>query len=147
MYIPFTSALPLILGLLFLAYCIYRAVIAYRNRPPIRSENIIYQEWTASGFSETNLLTRMDCIRLIVTQNSLIVTTWGPFLLFSAFYDLEHVIPLASLESIEVKKVMFHKYLRLTFRGDDGFISKICLAPNDPAAFLKAVGQRERAIG
>lgn len=132
---------------LTLSYMIYRWRAAEKKKPPLPKSGIIYQEWFASGFSEATLLTRLgsakNCLRLIVTAEHLVITAWFPFVLFSAFYDLEHVIPLGSLRPVERKRVFGHKYLRLTYTDAPGRTHTIALESKHPEAFLAALGQAD----
>ncbi len=63
-----------------------------------RKEEIVYQEFFASGASRKNILTKLggarNCLRLLVTRDFLWVTSWFPFSIIAPVYDLEHIVPL-----------------------------------------------------
>ena len=128
---------------LFFVYLLYRFVLARKNKPTIAKADIVYQEWFASGHSEANILTKMgranNCLRLIITAEYLIVTSWFPFSLFSAFYDLEHIIPLKAIMQVEQKRTFGTKYLLLTYQ--EGQSHKIGLTPKNWEGFLQAIGR------
>lgn len=66
--------------------------------PMFRKEEIVYQEFFASGASRKNILTKLggarNCLRLLVTRDFLWVTSWFPFSIIAPVYDLEHIVPL-----------------------------------------------------
>src|SRR5215470_19075798 len=98
----------LLLSALLLGYGIYKYALAVRNRRLVNVPEAVYQEWFASGYSRKNILTRVggarNVLRLVVTRDVLWVTSWFPFSLITPLYDLEHVIPLDQITSVEVKK-------------------------------------------
>lgn len=128
-----------------LVYLLYRLVLARRSKPAIAEADIVYQEWFASGHSEANLLTILggarNCIRLIVTAEYLIVTSWFPFSLFSTVYDMEHVITLKAISSVEQKRTFGVDFLLLVYQDNQGRSHKIGLIPKDQQDFLEAIGQ------
>ena len=130
----------------FLVYLIYRFVQAQKNKPHIAKTDIVYQEWFASGHSEANTLMKLggasNCVRLIATANVLVVTSWFPFSLFSAFYDMEHVIPLTSISRVEQRRSFGMGFLLLVYQDNQGRTRKIGLMPRDQKRFLEAIGQR-----
>ena len=93
---------------LYLPFVMSRRKAIRGKRPAFSDADILYQEWTASGNSQANLSTRLggarNGLRLVVTSDYLIITSWFPFSLFTAFYDLEHVIPMAALSPVSEKR-------------------------------------------
>src|SRR5437899_2356685 len=98
-------------GVIFLAYLVFVYLKGRSLRPVLSPEAILFQERFASGHSLKNLLTRFggasNCLRLVVTQDLVWVTSWFPFSLLAAFYDLEHVIPRNNIESVETTSVLW----------------------------------------
>ncbi len=128
-----------------MAYLLYRLVLARKNKPAINKANIVYEEWFASGHSEANLLTMhgggRNCIRLIVTADYLIVTSWFPFSLFSTVYDMEHVIPIKAISSLEQKRTFGVDFLLLVYQDSQGRSHRIGMRPEHQQSFLEAIGQ------
>jgi hypothetical protein len=128
---------------LFLGYIIRRYVIVARLRPKISKEEIAYEEWFASGASLKNILTKLggarNCLRLVVTGDLLWVTSWFPFSVIAVAYDLEHVISLRSITSVEPIRAFGIDYLLLLYTDDSGRSHRLRLAPKDGEQFLKAL--------
>ena len=139
------SYLWLIYGaeIIFLLYLVYQYMLAQKNKPVIPRADIVYQEWFASGHSEANFLTKFggarNCLRLLVTTQCLVVTSWFPFSLFSAFYDLEHVVPLATISRVEQKQTLGMKYLLVVYQDSQGKAHRIGLMPRNQHRFLEAI--------
>jgi hypothetical protein len=131
------------------AYIIYKYVLAVQNRPRIQKADVLYQEWFASGCSMRNILTRLgganNCLRLVVTRDMLWVTSWFPFSIFTALYDMEHVIPLDRITEVEPKRGSLRRGIRLTYAGANGAPHSLHLAPKDEEGFLRAMGNNRRA--
>lgn len=136
---PFT-----LLGLL-LAYMVVRAAIAHRKAAVVRAQQTLYEEWTASGCSERNLITKIGgargCLRLVVTERHLWVTSWPwtPFVLLAVVYDMEHVIPLPSIRRAEVGRRFGRLALWLDFERADGESRSIAIVPKQPRRFAAAL--------
>ena len=135
--------LRLVPAIIFGAYIIQRYVSALINQPKFTKQDVVYQEYFAAGGSLKNILTKMgsasNCLRLVVTHDLLWVTSWFPFSIFAAVYDMEHVIPLRSIQSIEGKKTMGVQSLVLTYADDRGTGHSLRLGPKNTAAFLDAL--------
>src|SRR2546422_10074370 len=131
------------LFVLMCAYIIYKYFLAVRNRPRIQKNDILYQEWFASGWSTKNILTQLgggkNCTRLVITKDLLWVTSWFPFSLFAAAYDLEHVIPLDWITEIEQKRSFMWKGIRLTYVDANGAAHSLKLVPRNEESFLRAI--------
>lgn len=112
--------------------------------PIIAASDIIYQEWFASGHSQKNLLTRFggarNCLRLVVTRDVLWITSWFPFSMIAAFYDLEHVIPRDRILSIRRTGVFLFPAIEVTFITSDGEKRGLKLWPWRRNAFLRSLG-------
>ena len=134
----------LLTGLL-LGYGIYKYVLALGNRRLVNVNEAVYQEWFASGYSMKNIFTRLGSargvLRLVVTKDVLWVTSWFPFSMFAAFYDLEHVIPLECITSANVKEGIITRGVQVSYADPDGKIHSLKLVPKDEAGFLKALGK------
>lgn len=112
--------------------------------PNSESSGIIYQEWFASGHSRKNIITMFGgarhCLRLVVTKDELRVTSWFPFSLFTAFYDLEHVVRRDQILSIRRSSAFLRSSIRVTFLDADRVEHQLNLCPWRQAEFLQSLG-------
>jgi hypothetical protein len=117
--------------------------------PSIQPSDIIYQEWFASGHSRKNILTRLggarNCLRLVVTKDLLWVTSWFPFSLFAALYDLEHVVPRAQILSVRRSRTFLMPSVLLSFRDVEGAEHTLRLYPCRRNKFLRSLGGETQA--
>jgi hypothetical protein len=131
------------LFILMCAYIIYKYVLAVKNRPRIQKNDILYQEWFASGCSTKNILTQLcggnNCVRLVITKDLLWVTSWFPFSLLAPTYDLEHVIPLDWITEVEHERGFLLKGIRLTYVDAYGAAHSLKLVPKNEEGFLRAM--------
>ena len=138
-------------AIVFLGYIIQRNIVAFRTRPRIAKEDIVYQEFFASGASQKNLLTKIgggrNCIRLVVTRDLLWVTSWFPFSLIVPVYDGVHVIPLPRISSVLPARFFGFDSLLLSYNDDSGRTHTLRLIPKHPKRFLAAIGQRSNSNG
>jgi len=137
--------LPFIVFFGALAWRVAVWFMSWIRRPRFRKEDILFQEWFASGSSRKNFLTSMggasNCVRLVVTADHLWVTLWFPFALLAAPCDLDHLISRASLVSVERKQTRWGgEYFVVVFRLPSGSTRELRLAPKKPAAFAAALG-------
>lgn len=138
------------LGILSAALCVgyllARHVAARRSYPALAKAEIVYQEWFASGASQKNALTQIggarNCLRLVVTDDLLWITSWFPFVLFAAAYDLEHIVPRERIASVELGRSFGIERLRLTYTDASGASHGVDLIPRDRARFLAALGRQ-----
>ena len=112
--------------------------------PPVKPADIIYQEWFASGYSRKNIFTRLggaqNCLRLVVTKDLLWVTSWFPFSLLAALYDLEHVVPRNQILSVNPSRWFLIPSVLLVFRDAHGSQHTLSLYPWGQAKFLRSLG-------
>lgn len=125
------------------AYVIYRYFRAWHAGPVIRANEIVFQEWFASGNSEANIITKMgggrNCVRLVVTHDRLWVTSWFPFSLLSNLYDMEHLIPLQGIVRVERTRFLWYKGFLLTYVDANGRSHVLRLFPKQEEKFLGAL--------
>ena len=130
-------------SLVFLGYIIERNVAARRMRPHLAKDEIIYQENFASGCSQKNFLTKIggasNCLRLIVTRDLLWITSWFPFSLLGPIYDLEHVIPLRRINSVQPTRVFSVDCLLLSFTDETGVSHSVKISPKNRERFVRAL--------
>jgi hypothetical protein len=87
----------------------------------IDKSNLIYVEWTASGSSHLNLLTELGgargCLKIQLTKDYLLISTWFPFSLIAPLFDGVQIIPTENILSIKKDRGFLgrDKYL-LTFK-------------------------------
>ena len=127
-------------------YIIKRYVIALRSKPVIAKSDIIYQETFASGATQKNMLTKIggarNCLRLVVTRDLLWVTSWFPFTILAAVWDLVHVIPLSSISSVQSERFFGSETLLLSYTDSSGAVHSLRLLPKHPERFLSAIRQK-----
>lgn len=136
---------------LLVAYILRRYVAALIHKPKFTKQDVVYQEYFASGGSLRNVLTKMGgangCLRLVVTHDILWVTSWFPFSLFAVVYDLEHIVPLQSIRSIEGKTTMGIQSLQLTYVDGGGKSHALRIKPKNTQAFLDALEKSSDRAG
>ncbi len=125
-------------------YAAYRYVAARRDGPAIDAGDAVYRESFASGRSERNRLMKYfgganNCLRLIVTPRYLRVTAWFPFSLITPMWDLEHVIPISSIVSVEQQRTAWVSSLLVRYRDANGEDRALRLVPKRTQAFLDAL--------
>jgi hypothetical protein len=134
------SLLP---SLIFFGYIIRRYVAALRTRPNIAKQDIVYQERTASGVSQKNALTKLGgargCLRLVVTRDLLWITSWFPFSVLAAAYDLVHVIPLRRISLVQPAQFFGSDTLLLSYTDSLGKSHTLRLIPKNQERFLSAI--------
>jgi hypothetical protein len=132
---------------LMCAYIVYKYFQAVQNRPRIQKNDILYQEWFASGCSTKNILTQFgggnNCVRLVITKDLLWVTSWFPFSLLAPAYDMEHVIPLGWITEVESKRDSMRRGIRLTYADANGATRSLKLVPRNEEGFLRAIGDSQ----
>ncbi|MEA3212249.1 MAG: hypothetical protein QOE70_5306 [Chthoniobacter sp.] len=135
--------LSLLPAVVFFGYIIQRHVVTFRTRPNIAKEDIVYQEYFASGASQKNVLTKLggarNCLRLVVTRDLLWVTSWFPFSLIAPIYDGVHVIPLPAISFIESARFFGSDSLLLSYNDSSGRSHTLRLIPKNRERFLAAI--------
>ena len=130
-------------SVVFLGYIIQRYVVALRTRPNITKQDIVYQERFASGASQKNFLTKLgggrNCVRLVVTRDVLWVTSWFPFSILAATYDMVHVISLRSISSLQPARFFGSVSLLLSYTDNHGRSHSLRLIPTNRERFLSAI--------
>jgi hypothetical protein len=128
---------------IFIGYIVRRYVAALHTQPKITKEDIVYQERFASGASQKNILTKIggarNCLRLVVTRDLLWVTSWFPFTVLAAAYDLVHVIPLRSIIAVRPERYFGTDTLLLSYTDGSGRSHSLRLAPKNAERFLRAI--------
>ena len=127
-----------------LCFFAWRFVRAMQARPRFDRQDIIFQEWFASGYSQKTLVTKIggarNCLRLVVTRSFLSVTAWFPLSLIASFYDVEHVIPLSSITSVKRDSFMGRLTFLVTFTTESGAPCTLRLIPKQAEAFAQSLG-------
>jgi hypothetical protein len=136
-------------AIVFFGYIVRRNIVAFRARPRIAKEDIVYQEFFASGASQKNVLTKLgggrNCVRLVVTRDLLWVTSWFPFSLIAPIYDGVHVIPLPSISSVQPSRFAGSDSILLSYTDESGRSHTLRLIPKHQERFLAAIGQRSHS--
>ena len=148
---PIEERIPVILGFVVIAYAVWRSIRSFLRRPRFRSDEIVFQEWFASGASLKNFVTELGgasgCLRLVITKDFLWVTTWFPFSLIAWFYDLEHLVPLPSITSVKGDRFFGRPFYVVTFTMENGKARSLRLGPKQPDAFCQSLGACAESIG
>ena len=136
--------LDIVASVAFFGFLAWRFIRARWMRPRFERTDVLYQEWFASGASQNNILTKIlgarNCLRLVVTRSFLLVTSWFPFSLVTAFYDLEHLIPLDSIASVRRSSFYSFGSFLLTYRDTKGIERSVMLRPKHPDEFIRSLG-------
>ncbi len=144
------------LGPAILALILLMAARAYaagrRRRPKIRQDEIVFQEHYATGASQRNFITKYcgarNCLSLVVTKDLLWITSSFPAAAFTALFDLEAVIPLRSIMSVQAKRFLGATYLLITYTDSHGVRRGVKLSSKNREAFLGALGRTvDRPVG
>lgn len=90
----------------------------------VNKSDPLYIEHFASGHSHLNLFTKFgnaqNCLRIILTKEYLVISSWFPFSLLIPFFDCVHIIPVSNLVSIKSKKRFLGGYeYQVSFKDDD----------------------------
>ena len=128
---------------LLLGYMLQRYLLGLATRPEFNKQDVVYQEYFASGSSYKNFLTKLgganNCLRLVVTNKVLWITSWFPFSLLAALYDLEHVVPLNKIVSLETSSSFGKQGFLLTFSNQQGNTRVLRLRPKRMEEFVQAL--------
>ena len=126
-----------------LIYVVRRWCRAFRNRPPLRDDQIRYEEWFASGQSLSHPIGALGisrgCVHLIVTEEWIWVTSWFPFILLAPLCDMEHVIPIQRLEYMRDGGMAVAEGLELAYRDEKDRQHRLFLQPRSTPRFAHAV--------
>lgn len=140
-----------VIPIAFLCYLLLRAFLAYQNRPRIQKEDIVYQEWFASGHSQANAATRIlgvwNGVRLVLTPELLWVTSWFPVTLFSTVLDMEHTAHLGAILSMTPAREFGLTMISLEYRDSLGRRRQFAVRPKNPKAFMDAVKSQAGLAG
>jgi hypothetical protein len=127
----------------FLGYIVWKYIGAKQHYPQYQKSDVVYQEWFASGASQKNILTKLggarNCLRLIVTNEFLLVTSWPLLTIFAAVYDLFHIIPIHSINEIVRSRYFGIDTLLLTYTDDSGNSHTLRLLPKYIDKFLQSM--------
>ncbi len=130
-------------AILLLGYMLQRYLLGLATRPKFGKQDVIHQEYFASGSSQRNIFTKLGgangCLRLVVTRDVLWVTSWFPFSLFAALYDLEHVIPRDKIVALETSSSFGKQGFLLTFTDGRGDRRTLRLQPKNMEGFVQAL--------
>ncbi|MEP6667919.1 MAG: hypothetical protein ABJF10_02135 [Chthoniobacter sp.] len=136
-------ALSLLFPAAILGYLLWLYFAARRIRPKIPAADILYRESFASGASQKNWLTQIgganNCLRLIVTKDLLVTTSWFPFSLLTPIYDLEHAIPIRGIVSLDDFQSFGRAGLRLVFVDGQGARHALHLFPKSRDTLRQAL--------
>jgi hypothetical protein len=100
---------------------------------------LIWDESFAHGYSLKSFRTRhtrvMNCLKLMLTSDTLYVRPAGIFEWWGADCDLVHQIPLASIDRIEIRPALLNPWLRISFSMGDGSCREIDVASKSQRRF------------
>jgi hypothetical protein len=140
---------PLLFGLAFIwvvcafGYLFFRRLRKGSIFPRLNPNEIIYQEFTASGCSYKTWWTKSggakNCLKLVVTVNELWITSWFPFNIMSETCDLEHRIPKDRIKKISVLKSHWSSVFLIDFLTDTGLERRVKIIPKNGKKFIHAL--------
>jgi hypothetical protein len=140
---PVLDWLSIAASVAVIGYTVWRYVRSLQMKPGFTQAEVVFQEWFASGCSQKNIITKIggarNCLRLVVTESFLWVTSWFPFSLIAPFYDMEHVIPLRSITAVRRDHFFGRLTFIVTFTATDGESHSLRLAPKNPEAFTQSL--------
>ena len=117
-----------------------------RGRFTDEPDKIIYEERTASGRSLKNWRTKLggaqNCLRLLISESELWVTPIFPFSALAETMDLDHRIPLASIQELSFAKRLLNTRCTLKYKDVTGAEHKIEISPKKPAEFMAALNSQ-----
>lgn len=91
-----------------------------RKRRPIKSEDIIYQEWFRSGYRLTPFWARFgganNCLKFLILKDRLVLRAHFPFSVIGYFF-LDFEIPYENIISISRQSFLLHNRITLEFLG------------------------------
>jgi hypothetical protein len=111
--------------------------------PKISPNEILFQEYTASGRSYKTWFTKLggarNCLKLIVTPTELWVTSWFPFNLLVDEFDLEHRIPKSRITNLILAKSFLSKSFLIKFVTEAGSPRQLQIWPTNWKQFIEAL--------
>lgn len=100
---------------------------------------LLWNEDSAHGRCRKSLRTRnlrvLNCLKLMLTTDTLYVRPAGVFELWGADCDMVHQIPLGSITRLEDKSGLLESWLRVGFTMGDGATREIDLASKSRSQF------------
>ena len=144
--LPVPSAIEHCCAAVGIAYWTLLFAHCQRQLASVDRSNAIYSEKAASGYSHLNLLTRLggasNCLKMQLTKDHFIISSWFPFSLIAPLYDGVHIIPLANIVSITPKDFLWRRGYSLLFKaGDSGRVSTFSIYPRRPEQFEAALAK------
>jgi len=109
--------------------------------PDIKLQRIIYKESFASGLNlDAKLKGHFSrCLKLVVTDSELWLTSFYPFTLFIDKAELEHRIVRSEISLIENEKHFLHNVFTISFTDKSGQSQRIRIIPSNAKQFAKAI--------
>ena len=110
--------------LLYMSITYFISLFLYTefSLPRLEKSEVLYAEKTASGHPDLNILTKLGgaqgCLKLQLSKDYLIISSWFPFSLIAPIFDGVHVIKTSNIVSIENQKSWFSIKYRLLFKSD-----------------------------
>ncbi|MBK1791006.1 hypothetical protein [Persicirhabdus sediminis] len=134
-------------GLITLWYVVCFSYLVWKRKkkgltfPNPTDEGVVFSEFKASGSSHKTIFTRLGgasrCLTVLVTENVLAITTPFPFNLLNEKFDLDHIVPLKNIVSVEQRGNATH----LKYTHDDGSSSNLTILLQNPKQFIKSLSQ------
>ena len=108
--------------------------------------NIIYEENNASGRSLKNWRTKWggarNCLRLLISESELWVTPVFPFSALAESIDLDHRIPLVSIQEVNFDKGLLGTRCTLKYKDETGATHLLEVSPKKPEEFMAALNNQ-----
>lgn len=138
---------PEVFYAVFALILVYNGIMFFRGGrkaekgfPDIKTQNVIFRDSKASGYSTKNLTTKMGGARkvldVIVTDKELWIKGSLPMFSFiGSKYDLTHLVPLSNVTNVSAND----KNTNVTFTNSVGLTTVLVLQLKDSKKFADAV--------
>jgi len=107
---------------LFFAYFVLLYIFSVKLIPGYNKNELLYSENSASGYSHCHIFTKLGggwgCVRLRLTRDLLIVSSWFPFSLLAPVFDMVHIIPYSAIKELNSKNILWKKGITITYRDN-----------------------------
>jgi hypothetical protein len=137
--IPAGLALIASAGLLMFARCCRRCHARHKALAPLTDDCVRLAE-EAGGYSHRSFVTKLGAsrsVKVIVTEDSLVVDLMLPLGIFAEQIDMCHRIALSAIERVQAHHQKFGTECVITYRGCDGQTKQLSLFPESPDRFLR----------
>jgi hypothetical protein len=120
-------------GILYV-YILAQFITSIKILPKIDNKDLLFKERTASGFSHLNFATRLGgasrVLKVQITSQKIVFSSWFPFSLIASVYDGIHVIPISQISEIQRPRFPTNSF-SIAFKDQEGDNRKFTVRPNN----------------